>query len=591
MAERALASAYVTIIPSMKGFNKTLTDELTSASGKAGDDAGMRIGTGMKSGILGGMGGLATGIAGMFAAIGIGSFVKDAISSASLLQDTADLTGRLFGTDNLDGMTKWAEGASKAFGASKQQALDAANTFAIFGQAAGLGGKDLQNFSIDLSQLAGDLASVKGTSTEQAIQAVGAALRGEMEPIRTYGIMLDDAALKNKAMEMGIYNGEGALTQQQKTLAAQAAIFDKAAYAQGNYADTASGAANTQKTFLTEVENLKAGIGTELLPVFTDLVQAFSDSLPALKEALIPAVKELAGGFKDALPQIIAVIGWFRDNIGLISQFAGVITALFIGFKLFTGVLTVWNTIVKLATAIQIAFNIAMAANVISIIILAVVALIAGIIWLATQTTFFQDTWAAMCAAVQIALEATGQFFNTIFTAIGQWWTDMVDGFVSGFTAFVSWIGGILNIVGGFFATVWEGMVNGFRGAVNWIIGLFEGMINFIIDGINSFLKLLNGGLSAIKDVTGIDLKVGMISNVSLPRLAKGGFVDQPTTALIGEAGPEVVTPLKDFERMMGLDNGKKQASVTYNNYANPGLTSEQELLQAMKRGRIQGVV
>ena len=590
MAERALASAYVNIIPSMKGFNKTLTDELTGAGSKAGDEAGNRIGSGMKSGILNGMGGLATAVGGIIAAVGIGNLIKDTISSASMLQDTVAAAGTVFGSE-ADRLSQWAEGASKAFGASKQQALDAALTFGTFGKAAGLSGADLSGFSMDLSQLAGDMASFRGTSTEQAIQAIGAALRGEAEPIRAYGVLLDDATLKATAMEMGIYDGNGALTQQQKVLAAQAAIFKQTSDAQGDYARTSDSAANTQKTFLTEIENLKAGIGTELLPVFTDLVKAFSDSLPALKDALIPAVKELAQGFKDALPQIIAVIGWFRDNIGFVAQFAGVITALFIGFKLFNGALLIWNTTVKLATAIQTAFNIAMSANVIALIILAVVALIAGIIWLATQTTFFQDTWAAMCAGVQVALQATGDFFNTVFTAIGQWWTDMVNGFVNGFTAFVSWIGGILNVVGNFFANVWQGMVQGFRGAVNWIIGLFEGMINFIINGINSFLKLLNGGLSAIKDVTGIDLKVGMISNVSLPRLAKGGFVDQPTTALIGEAGPEVVTPLKDFERMMGLDNGKKQPSVTYNNYANPGLTSEQELLQAMKRGRIQGVV
>ena len=587
MAERALASAYVTIIPSMKGFNKTLTDELTSAGGKAGDDAGMRIGTGMKSGILGGMGGLTAAIGGMIAAVGIGSLIKDTISSASMLQDTVAAAGTVFGNE-ADRLGQWAEGASKAFGASKQQALDAALTFGTFGKAAGLTGAELSGFSMDLSQLAGDMASFRGTSTEQAIQAIGAALRGEAEPIRAYGVLLDDATLKSQAMEMGIYDGNGALTQQQKVLAAQASIFKQTSDAQGDYARTSDSAANTQKTFLTEIENLKAGIGTELLPVFTDLVKAFSDSLPALKEALIPAVKELAGGFKDALPQIIAVIGWFRDNISFIAQFAGAITAIAIAIKVATTVIGIINGIITIATAIQTGWNLAWLANPITWIILAIIVaigLVIAAIW------FLANNWEQVTAFFVQLWNNVVSFFTTTFAAIGQWFSDMWNGMMAGFQQFADWIGGILNTIGGFFASVWEGMVNGFRGAVNWIIGLFEGMINFIIDGINSFLKLLNGGLSAIKDVTGIDLKVGMLSKVSLPRLAKGGFVDQPTTALIGEAGPEVVTPLKDFERMMGLDNGSKQPSVTYNNYANPGLTSEQELLQAMKRGRIQGVV
>jgi hypothetical protein len=56
--------------------------------------------------------------------------------------------------------------------------------------------------------------------------------------------------------------------------------------------------------------------------------------------------------------------------------------------------------------------------------------------------------------------------------------------------------------------------------------------------------------------------------------------------AIVGEAGPEVVTPLKEFERMTGLDgdNGK-----TLNYYAAPNesLDSEQQLIMAMRRARV----
>ena len=588
MAERALASAYVNIIPSMQGFNKTLTEELTKSTSNAGDEAGQRIGVGMKNGIMGGLGGLAAGVGGMIAAIGIGNLIKDSIQSASLLQDTVAAAGTVFGNE-ANSLNAWAENASKAFGASKQQALDAALTFGTFGKSAGLSGKDLTSFSTDLSQLAGDMASFRGTSTEQAITAVGAALRGEMEPIRAYGVLLDDATLKQEAQAMGIYDGNGALTQQQKVLAAQSAIFKQTNDAQGDYIRTSDSAANTQKTFLTEIENLKAGIGTELLPVFTDLVKAFSDSIPTIKETLIPAVKGMAQGFKDALPVILGVIDYVKNNWEWLSKLALAIGAVGAALLIANGIISVTSTVMDILAIASWAVNSSFLANPLTWIVLAIVAAVALLVaafWL------IASNWDTICAFVGTLLQNLGDFFGTVFGAIGQWWNDVINGIVSGFQAAVNWIGGLLNTVGGFFAAVWNGIGEGFRGAVNWIIGLFEGMINFIIDGINSFLKLLNGGLGAIKDITGIDLKVGMIGNVNLPRLAKGGFVNQPTTALIGEAGPEVVTPLKDFERMMGLDsNGKKGPSVVYNNYANPGLTSEQELLQAMKRGRIQGVV
>jgi hypothetical protein len=72
-----------------------------------------------------------------------------------------------------------------------------------------------------------------------------------------------------------------------------------------------------------------------------------------------------------------------------------------------------------------------------------------------------------------------------------------------------------------------------------------------------------------------------------IPGLAAGGYVDKPLNAIIGEAGPEVVTPLKDFERMMGL-NDKKESGPTVVYYAAPNnsLDSEQALLTAMKRAK-----
>lgn len=69
--------------------------------------------------------------------------------------------------------------------------------------------------------------------------------------------------------------------------------------------------------------------------------------------------------------------------------------------------------------------------------------------------------------------------------------------------------------------------------------------------------------------------------------LASGGLVNQPTTALVGEAGPEVVTPLKDFERMMGV--GQAAPSITYVAAPNQSLDAEQALFQAIKRAKVVG--
>jgi hypothetical protein len=119
----------------------------------------------------------------------------DAVKAASDLSETVSKVNVIFG-DTAKDIERFAEGAASALGQTKQQALDAAATFATFGKAAGLSGQDLSKFSTEFVSLASDLASFNNTSPEQAINAIGSALRGEAEPLRQYGVLLDDASLR-----------------------------------------------------------------------------------------------------------------------------------------------------------------------------------------------------------------------------------------------------------------------------------------------------------------------------------------------------------------------------------------------------------
>lgn len=232
---------------------------------------------------------LALGVAGGFlgaqAITEVTSFLKDSVMAASDLNETISKTGQIFGEEALPGLEKWAEGAAEAFGQSERQALDAASTFAIFGKSAGLAGDDLIGFSKELTELSADFASFFNTSPEDAITAIGAALRGESEPIRRYGILLDEATLRQRALTMGIIdNIKTALTPQQRVLAAQAEILAQSADAQGDFARTSEGTANQMRILEARVENLQAGIGEALLPVLANLLQMANDLVTGLGE-------------------------------------------------------------------------------------------------------------------------------------------------------------------------------------------------------------------------------------------------------------------------------------------------------------------
>jgi len=183
-------------------------------------------------------------------------------------------------------MEEWGDKAHENFGASKQDAISAANVIATLGKSAGLAGQDLLNFSQEMVQLGGDLASMFGGTTQDAITAVGAALRGESEPIRRYGVLLDDATLRQRAFEMGLISTtKNALTPQQRVLAAQQEILAQTTDAQGDFARTSDGMANSQRALQAQLENVQIEIGEKLLPVMLDLVNFVNDvGVPVMRE-------------------------------------------------------------------------------------------------------------------------------------------------------------------------------------------------------------------------------------------------------------------------------------------------------------------
>lgn len=161
---------------------------------------------------------------------------------------------------------------------------------------------------------------------------------------------------------------------------------------------------------------------------------------------------------------------------------------------------------------------------------------------------------------------------------------------------------GILSAVGGwiyknvikpvadFFVGLWNGIINGVQSAFNFIVGIFNGIVNFfrgIISTIVSLFKdigakvgdviggafkaVVNGVLSAIENILNFPIKsinklinvinkvpginLGKLSTFNLPRLAKGGIINQPGrgVAIGGEAGREGVLPLTDSQQMAML--------------------------------------
>jgi TP901 family phage tail tape measure protein len=390
------------------------------------------------------------------------------------------------------------------------------------------------------------------------------------------------------------------------------------------------------------MENLSISLGTLLLPAIEEVAAFMQDYLlPVFENQISPAIQAFSAFLKDnvvpvirdqVIPAFQAIFGFIRDNLPTILTFIGVLTALTVVYK----AAAIAAGVVRAATAawavVQGILNAVLAANPIGLIIIAVAALVAGIVFLATRTQFFQKVWGAMVDFAQRVFAGFAQFFSDLTGGMRVAWTLLVsqlrdvwnnvitffrnawDGFLQFFRNVGTAIGNFFSGVAAFLVSIWDGWVNGvrtgiqlirtifetvmngvtsfFRNVVNGWINIAESFVNFFIRGINTIIRGLNSIKVSIPSfVPGVGgqsfgINLAQVAELRLPRLAKGGFVDRPTTALIGEAGPEVVTPLKDFERMMGLDGNSGQ-TINYYAAPNESLDSERALITAMQRARI----
>jgi hypothetical protein len=247
---------------------------------------------------------------------GIAAAAVPAVNAASDLNETISKTNVIFGEAATE-VQIFADTAAASLGQTRQQALDAAATFGTFGKAAGLTGQDLASFSTDFTSLASDLASFNNTSPEEAVLALGAALRGESEPMRRFGVLLSADAVAAEALAMGLLtttvneqelsiavqkadmafkkhnetlvkfgadSDEAAktalqleqaenrldkavggttdkLTAQQKTLATQSLIMKATTDAQGDFERTSDGLANSQRILDCPIQGFASRAG------------------------------------------------------------------------------------------------------------------------------------------------------------------------------------------------------------------------------------------------------------------------------------------------------------------------------------------
>jgi len=168
-----------------------------------------------------------------------------------------------------------------------------------------------------------------------------------------------------------------------------------------------------------------------------------------------------------------------------------------------------------------------------------------------------------------------GNPISDFFAWMDNTWDSITTGISSAWNALdfgISLEGGwnfIMDLIDdpiGMFLDIGNAVTNWASGLGETIASLLKSPINGIIGLINSFFDSIDFSIGLENPFTGTEYSIGFdLSGWNIPQLAKGGIVDKPTLAMIGEDGPEAVIPLSQRNNPQGVGMNGGTFNITVN--------------------------
>jgi hypothetical protein len=230
-----------------------------------------------KSGLLGSSwakAGLAAGVVlGGVVALGKASF-----DAASDLQQNAGAVEAIFGA-SAEGIKKNAAAAADAVGLSTSAYDGLAAVLGAQLKSAGFEGDKLSGKVTNLIGLGSDLAAQFGGSTSDAVDALSSVLKGETDPIERYGVSIKQADISARLAAQGQSKLTGTALKNAQANAALGLVMEQTAAAHGQFNKQGNTAAEVSQKASAMWDNMKAKLGTGLLPIFVTLMTFMKDTV------------------------------------------------------------------------------------------------------------------------------------------------------------------------------------------------------------------------------------------------------------------------------------------------------------------------
>lgn len=480
-----IADAYIALYTRLPGVAKDIEAQLGAAVPDATAKPASQLGTGLMDGAANVIKGGAIALGGLVAA-GLGTaLVKGFQRLDALDQAEAKLSGLGHSAQGVDQIMNNALASVKgtAFGMG-----DAATVAASVVAAGVKPGEELER----TLKLVGDAATIAGTDMSTMGSIVNKVATSDMMQMDVANQLMDAGIpiLQLLASQMGITADEA------RTMASEGKIsFDdfQAALESGlggaalESGSTFQGAMDNVMAALGRIgESLLGGVFENLKGEFGDVAEwldslgpafdTFGENVGAFAADAIPVAVEAIKGLVDG---IVGLVTWIQDNADWLAAlaigigiFAVAIGGYAIALAIVDGSMKAWFLTTQIGTGIMAVFNTVMAMNPIMLVVLAVIALVAALVWFFTQTELGKEVWENVT--------------NAISTAITWLWESVLKPTFDAIGAVFVWIYETI------LKPVAEGIIAVFNGIGAVVTWLYENIIKPIFDGIAAVFTFIN---------------------------------------------------------------------------------------------------
>jgi hypothetical protein len=281
-------------------------------------------------------------------------FGRDSIESARDLERNLFSVGTIF-DEFSPKIVQFTKDAAQ-LGLSQKDAAKASTFLGSVLKQSGFSMDFVTSETQKLVSLGVDLAATYGYDVQEALLGMTALFRGEYDPIEKFGVAMKQSEINAELVARKLDHLTGAERRNAEQTIRLELLYQRAADATGAFGAQSGNLYVEQKKLQAQFENIQAQLGTDLLPVFGQLVEALvplvDDLTPRLAQAVqdsIPVLETMVGVLSDmsdettTTGQTFGVLSEalgttfriFAENIGLIVQLAGVFLALRTAVALF----------------------------------------------------------------------------------------------------------------------------------------------------------------------------------------------------------------------------------------------------------------